>query len=628
MSSGKSTKRALICSVLAVLMCAAMLIGTTFAWFTDTASTGVNKIVAGNLKVGFQYWNGEKYVDAKDQSLFSEETLWEPGHAEVVYLKVVNQGSLALKYKLNTINTWEWKNAKNSDGETILLSKYLQIGIAEGKNAAEGVYANRDEAVAAAADNLVSYDSYTKYSTLLPAANGDESADYFAFVVYMPTTVGNEANSVNGNNPAIRFNLALNATQASYEEDSFDNTYDESVPYPVAGVDENGTGDALYDELERYNPSILLGADAARSYGWFVRYATTIDLNGNAMTTSGYQSAINVTANGDLTITGNGTVDASGGTDNVTAVSVNNGGKLTIENGTFIGKSGNSCIYNAGGTVEIKGGKFMIADDPQWTLNCLDNSGATIVVTGGTFYKFDPSNANTGAGEIVVPTGYKVVNDGDWYTVVSEPVTNADELAAALKNNEFVVLSNDITITGGVEAAENMKQTLDFNGHKIILGGEDQWSYGYLEVFGELTFTDSVGNGGISGEFYHSPTKVPTAVFINDGAVVNLESGTIENVYRGVANYYTGGTFNMTGGKIAVKRASEIESAGVLFRRGGTVNLTGGEISGAVYFEQTATTRPAYTVGAGFTNSNNSVFNTSGITATQNADGIWTSTIQ
>ena len=88
MTSSKSSKRALITSALATLMCIVMLIGTTFAWFTDTASTDVIKLVAGNLKVGFQYWNGEKYVDAKDVSLFSEETLWEPGHTEVVYLKV------------------------------------------------------------------------------------------------------------------------------------------------------------------------------------------------------------------------------------------------------------------------------------------------------------------------------------------------------------------------------------------------------------------------------------------------------------------------------------------------------------------------------------------------------------
>ena len=418
-----NSKKALLSSAFALVLSVAMLIGTTFAWFTDTASTAVNKIQSGNLKVGFQYWNGEKYVDAKDATLFSEETLWEPGHTEVVYLKVINQGNLALKYRLNTINTFEYQYAKNSDGNQILLSKYLKIGIADGKNAAEGVYATREEAIAAAADNLVSYDSCTKDNTLLPATTDSESADYFAFVVYMPTDVGNEANwdkNVRGSYgaPWIRFNLALNATQASYENDSFDNKYDEGVPYPIAGVDANGTGEAIYNELEKKNPSILLGADAARSFGWFVRYTTTINLNGHSMTTNGYQSVIDVTANGNLVITGNGTLDASGGRDSVTAVTVDNGGKLTIENGTFIGKEGNSCIYNAGGTVEIKGGTFK--GDPQWTLNCQDGSGSVITVKGGTFYKFDPSNANVGVGEIVVPDSFKVVQNGDWYTVVAK----------------------------------------------------------------------------------------------------------------------------------------------------------------------------------------------------------------
>ena len=416
-----NSKKALLSSAFALVISVAMLIGTTFAWFTDTASTGVNKIQAGNLKVGFQYWNGEKYVNAKDATLFSEETLWEPGHTEVVYLKVINQGNLTLKYRLNTINTFEYQYAKNSNGNQILLSKYLKIGIADGKNAAEGVYATREEAIAAAADNLVSYDSCTKDNTLLPATTDSESADYFAFVVYMPTDVGNEANwdkSKSYGAPWIRFNLALNATQASYENDSFDNKYDEGVPYPIAGVDANGTGEAIYNELEKKNPSILLGADAARSFGWFVRYTTTINLNGHSMTTNGYQSVIDVTANGNLVITGNGTLDASGGRDSVTAVTVDNGGKLTIENGTFIGKEGNSCIYNAGGTVEIKGGTFK--GDPQWTLNCQDGSGSVITVKGGTFYKFDPSNANVGAGEIVVPDSFKVVQNGDWYTVVAK----------------------------------------------------------------------------------------------------------------------------------------------------------------------------------------------------------------
>ena len=94
--NSKSTKRALLTSALAMVVCLAMLVGSTFAWFTDTATTGVNKIVSGNLKVGLEYWNGEKYTDATNISLFSEETKWEPGHTEVVYLKAVSYTHLSI----------------------------------------------------------------------------------------------------------------------------------------------------------------------------------------------------------------------------------------------------------------------------------------------------------------------------------------------------------------------------------------------------------------------------------------------------------------------------------------------------------------------------------------------------
>ena len=426
MNESTKTKKALRGSLFVLFLCIVLLIGTTFAWFTDTASTGVNKIQSGNLKVGFEYWNGQEYVDAKDATLFSEDTLWEPGHTEVVYLKVSNKGNLALKYRLNTINTFEYQYAKNSKGEQILLSDYLQIGIAEGKNAEDDVYATREEAVAAVGDNLVSYDSYTKENTLLPADDDSESADYLAFVVTMPSTVGNEANAVDKTRtPWIRFNLALNATQASYESDSFNNEYDKAVQYPIGSSDAGLAGGEIQEQLNAANPYVLLGSDAKRNagYGLHVNSPVTFNLNGFTVSSGGSQSTFSVSGNGNLTIIGNGTVDASNVTNDSNAVRVTSGGTATIKGGTFIGKDGNSCIYNAGGTITIEGGTFKIDGDStatRWTLNCLDGSGATITVKGGKFYKFDPSNANTGAGEIIVPDDYKVVQNGDWYTVVAK----------------------------------------------------------------------------------------------------------------------------------------------------------------------------------------------------------------
>ena len=92
--SKNTTKRSLLASVFALVLCVAMLVGSTFAWFTDTATTGVNKIQSGNLDVKLMYSKDMKeWAEATDQTqLFNDNALWEPGHTEVVYLKIVKTG--------------------------------------------------------------------------------------------------------------------------------------------------------------------------------------------------------------------------------------------------------------------------------------------------------------------------------------------------------------------------------------------------------------------------------------------------------------------------------------------------------------------------------------------------------
>lgn len=101
MTKHVSTKRALILSLLSMLLCVSMLVGFTYAWFTDTATTGVNKILAGNLDVKLMYSTDmQTWKEATEQTkLFDDNALWEPGYTQVVYLKVVNAGNLALKYE-------------------------------------------------------------------------------------------------------------------------------------------------------------------------------------------------------------------------------------------------------------------------------------------------------------------------------------------------------------------------------------------------------------------------------------------------------------------------------------------------------------------------------------------------
>ena len=101
--SKSTTKRSLLVSVLALVMCVAMLVGTTFAWFTDSASTSVNKIEAGKLKLELLDKNGKPL--AENQALVWEtkdnKVLWEPNCTyNLEQFQIKNAGNLALKYKV------------------------------------------------------------------------------------------------------------------------------------------------------------------------------------------------------------------------------------------------------------------------------------------------------------------------------------------------------------------------------------------------------------------------------------------------------------------------------------------------------------------------------------------------
>ena len=128
MKHGKSTKRALLLSIVTVLVCCAMLAGTTFAWFTDSVSSQNNKIVSGNLDVElYQVQDGAETPVTEETNLFAD-ALWEPGYTEVIYLKVKNIGALALKYQLS-VQVADKVIGKTADDKDIDLSNFIEYGI-------------------------------------------------------------------------------------------------------------------------------------------------------------------------------------------------------------------------------------------------------------------------------------------------------------------------------------------------------------------------------------------------------------------------------------------------------------------------------------------------------------------
>ena len=110
MNNKKSTKHALLTSVLSLVLCMAMLIGTTFAWFTDSVTSSNNKIQAGTLQIDLELLDKESgswsSVKKSNEAIF-DYNLWEPGYTDVKILKVENEGNLALKWMAKFISVNE-----------------------------------------------------------------------------------------------------------------------------------------------------------------------------------------------------------------------------------------------------------------------------------------------------------------------------------------------------------------------------------------------------------------------------------------------------------------------------------------------------------------------------------------
>ena len=419
MNESTKTKKALRGSLFALFLCIVLLIGTTFAWFTDTASTGVNKIQAGNLDVNLQYKNADqttyKSVTGKtgEDNLFKQDVLWEPGHVEYVNLKVSNDGNLALNYKMflklggDTAKT-------NAYGDSVTLSKFLEYAVVDGDQNYAAMDNGRAQAIkdaqAVGSKNIkdsINEERLAKADEGLLYAKGKAPADgtgtdskEVTLIVYMPETVGNEANMTSKYRVlASELSVEVKATQATVENDSFDNQYDKEavnsrdtrVSFSSGHRDITGTiyadggwGALELDTSSKYKASATVNAD--------ILAKESKSKNGTA--------AMAVWANGTnasvVIESGTFTQKITGTDDHYDLIYASNHAEITITGGTF------KC------------------ETPKWTLNCLDNTGAKITVKGGTFYKFDPSNANVGAGEIIVPSDYKVVQNGDWYTVVAK----------------------------------------------------------------------------------------------------------------------------------------------------------------------------------------------------------------
>ena len=242
MNNKKTTKRALLSSVMAIVLCLAMLIGTTFAWFTDSASTAVNKIQAGKLDIALEMKNADgSWVPAEGQTLTwkkaagapaGEQILWEPGATYALpELRIVNKGNLALKYKVVF-------SAINGDEDAMKLAEVLDVSLNGNK-------------VGTLKDALTSTDPDGFAHGNLPA---EGNSGELKITVQMQTTAGNDYQGLSIGGIAV----TLLATQDTVENDSVGNDYDAGADVELAtSATINGQAYAsLQEAYEAVQPTV------------------------------------------------------------------------------------------------------------------------------------------------------------------------------------------------------------------------------------------------------------------------------------------------------------------------------------------------------------------------------------
>lgn len=235
----KKTKLALFQSVVALLLCISMLAGTTFAWFTDSVTSGNNIIKSGKLDVTMEWFDGTKpvpavdsdeWIDASTGAIF-DYSLWEPGYTQVRHIKIENKGNLALKYQLHI----------QANGNVSKLSDVIDVYFLDpAKQVSARTELTEDMKVG----------TLTQVLAGMPGnASGSLKADEIDTVTIalkMQETAGNEYQNLSIGSD---FKVILLATQEVYESDSFGTDYDKDATFdfPENTISVNVTGDVAVE---------------------------------------------------------------------------------------------------------------------------------------------------------------------------------------------------------------------------------------------------------------------------------------------------------------------------------------------------------------------------------------------
>jgi len=558
-----ATKKALLLSVLSLLLCVSMLVGTTYAWFTDTVTSANNKIVAGTLEVDLLMADAAgDYASIADETaaIFgagslaqnnAAETLWEPGKTQIVYLGVENKGNLDLKYNilLNVI-----------DGGLIGSLEYAVIDGANAKTAP--VTADNWAAIKAAAQtgDIVSGTTVAAPNGAIKA--GENAIDYFALAVHMKEDAGNEYQGKD-----ITIDVTVAATQLASEEDSFGPDYDEMATFLNQDAEGNWEiGNAA--ELTYFAASVnggktykgetvKLTADVdLKGYSWIApdKFAGTFEGNGKTIS--------NLTVKGESNVGFFKRISSTAKIQNVTFDKANMSGNHYV--GVVVGWEGNESANALIKNVKVTNSTVTctVADNDNGdkvggivgyavSLNIEDCAVENSTITGyrdvggilGYAHKRAVVKNNTVKDSTVIcdaSVNYKNYTKADEYDV--EPIVGEAVATAVIVDNTAtnvnVVAPNNVASVGTAADLQQMLTDLTSSGAgdnvlnitSDINIGSAQWNSVTVQGYTGADVITVNGNGhtitGLNAPLFTGGFAGGSGIIIND---LTIENAAIED---------------------------------------------------------------------------------------------------
>lgn len=537
----KNAKRSvIITAILAIIMCASLAAGATFALFTSSSSVNI-AVTSGNVEVTASVVDIQKsYVDENGATvngrLFSGDATFDEGAHTVTLSNVLPKDTV--KFKVNVVN-----------GSNVTIKYRMVMSLVEDN----GLFSSLD--ITLNGDKFYGYTSGTKYALL----QAEQQIDDISVVISLPE-------GATCNNTACKLTYKVEAVQGNASVEDFPdlpaNTLAVNTTEDVRVLEKAISGEnAVLDK----DVVITKAPDTAASR-LSIKEPTTLNLNAmiktpDDMGDNDYNfTALTVEADTTINADDNGGIDT--GKNGGYGINVRKGAKLTINGGNYYG--GGTAVQVQKGELEINGGIFAVepfdgSNGYNFMLNCIDaaykNETAKIIVKGGIFKNFNPAD-NKAEGEHTnfVADGYTVVSmkDGEdtFYAVL--PVS---DVLNAISQGEEVVLTGDLTISADLATSKEIKvngskATINANG-KTVANTADIWNEGT----GEWSLVSAQGGAALTvkgnGTFKAKENDC-FAVDVQDGSELVIEDGTfIGNVH---AVYVLEGTAYIKGGFYSVQQ--------------------------------------------------------------------------